>query len=420
MRLPFSREMSMKKVLIIGFVWVEPNSSAAGSRMMQLIQLFQKNNYQVHFATAASKTDFSDNLEQLNITTQHIELNSDSFDTYVTKVNPNMVLFDRFLAEEQFGWRVAQSCPNALKILDTEDLHCLRKTRHEVFKKNIEFDTNLLKNADITKREIASIYRCDLSLIISTYEMKLLKEVFHMDARILYYLPFLLNKIVTKEILNLPKFKDRQHFMTIGNFLHQPNYNMVLYLKETVWPLIKKQLPKAELHIYGAYVSQKVQQLHNKKEGFLVKGRADSVANVMQQARVCLAPIRFGAGIKGKFTDAMQNGLPSCTTTIGAEGMLHNNEWGGAIEDNPQNFAQKAVGLYTNQLHWEKAQQNGFDLYNTVFDKNKYENDFMSLLEMLQENVAAHRNQNFIGAMLQHHTLQSTKYLSKWIEAKNK
>jgi len=410
----------MKKVLIIGFVWVEPNSSAAGSRMLQLIALFQQNNYQVHFATTASSTDFSDNLEAHNIITQQVELNSDTFDTYVNELNPDVVIFDRFMVEEQFGWRVTQNCPNALKILDTEDLHCLRKTRQEAFKKKFAFNFNHLKHADITKREIASIYRSDLSLIISTYEMTLLQDAFKIDSKLLYYLPFLLEKIQVKDTQNLPKFEQRQHFMTIGNFLHEPNYNMVLYLKETIWPLIKKQIPKAELHVYGAYTSQKVQQLHNKKDGFLIKGRADSVAEIMQQARVCLAPIRFGAGIKGKFIDAMQNGLPSVTTTIGAEGMQHNQKWGGCIEDAPEVFAQQAVVLYNNQKKWETAQQNGFNLFNTVYDKNIYENDFISLVEMLQENLETHRTQNFIGLMLQHHSMQSTKYLSKWIAAKNK
>ena len=410
----------MKKVLIIGFVWVEPNSSAAGSRMMQLIELFQNNGYQVHFATTASPSNFSDDLEINNIITQKIELNSNTFDEYITELKPDIVLFDRFMVEEQFGWRVTKNCPKALKILDTEDLHCLRKTRQEAFKKSIKFDFSYLKQTGITKREIASIYRCDLSLIISTYEINLLQDEFKIDSRILYYVPFLIHKLEKEDSQKLPKFKERQHFVSIGNFLHEPNYNMVLYLKETIWPLIKKQLPKAHLHVYGAYSSQKVQQLHNEKEGFLIKGRAGSVAEVMQKGKVCLAPIRFGAGIKGKFIDAMQNGLPSITTSLGAEGMQHGKEWGGYIENEPEQFAKQAVAVYNNQELWETTQQNGFELLNAVYDKNIYEQSFISLLEMLQDNLKTHRTQNFVGTMLQHHTMQSTKYLSKWIEAKNK
>ena len=260
----------MKKILIIGFVWVEPNSSAAGSRMLQLIQLFKEENYEIHFATTAAKTNFSDSLDTYNINTQQIQLNDDSFDRYVSELEPNVVLFDRFLTEEQFGWRVSESCPNALKVLDTEDLHSLRKTRQKVFKEGRVFSIPLLKEALITKREIASIYRCDLTLVISTFELTLLKDEFQINEKILTYLPFLLNRIDENCKNELPVFNERNHFVSIGNFLHEPNWDMVVYLKKEIWPLIREKLPKAELHIYGAYSTQKVEQLNNKKEGFII------------------------------------------------------------------------------------------------------------------------------------------------------
>lgn len=410
----------MKKILIIGFVWVEPNSSAAGSRMLQLIQLFQEKNYEIHFATTATKTNFSDTLDAYNINTQQIKLNDDSFNNYANELQPDVVLFDRFLTEEQFGWRVSESCPSALKILDTEDLHSLRKTRQEVFKKGGTFTISLLKDALITKREIASIYRCDLTLIISTFEMTLLKEEFQIDEKILSYLPFLLDRLDENYKNELSNFNERQHFVSIGNFLHEPNWDMVLYLKKEIWPLIRQKIPKAELHVYGAYTTQKVEQLHNKKEGFIVKGRAVHVAEVMQSTKVCLAPLRFGAGIKGKFIDAMQNGLPNVTTSIGAEGMGDSINWAGYIEDEPQNFANKAVELYLNESEWKKAQLKGFLLLDIKFDKEIYVNSFIAKIVTMSEQLKQYRGDNFIGELLQHHTMQSSKYLSKWIEEKNK
>ena len=101
----------------------------------------------------------------------------------------------RFMIEEQYGWRVMKNCPNALRILDTEDLHCLRKTRHKALKEKRVFSKNDLLKEDITKREIASILRCDLSLMISTFEMDLLQNFFKIDEKLLYHLPFLLSKI---------------------------------------------------------------------------------------------------------------------------------------------------------------------------------------------------------------------------------
>ena len=188
----------MKNLLIIGFVFPEPNSTAAGTRMMQLIDLFQKNNYAITFASSASKTDKSFNLETINIKTQEIKLNDANFDKLLKKINPIIVLFDRFLTEEQFGWRVSEICPKAIRILDTEDLHFLRNARQLSIKNKIKISTDLLFN-EIAKREIASIYRCDLSLIISKYELKLLKKL---DPQQHYYLTFNKYCYITEKTIN--------------------------------------------------------------------------------------------------------------------------------------------------------------------------------------------------------------------------
>lgn len=95
-------------ILIIGSVWPEPNSSAAGTRMLQLIALFQKQDWAITFASAASDSDFMFDVTTLGIEKVSIHLNDSNFDVFVKALNPTMVLFDRFMAEEQFGWRVAE------------------------------------------------------------------------------------------------------------------------------------------------------------------------------------------------------------------------------------------------------------------------------------------------------------------------
>ena len=370
----------MKDVLIIGFVWPEPKSSAAGSRMMQLIHAFQSNGYQITFASPCAKADNAFDLSTIEVNQIDIELNNPNFDVFIKNLKPDMVLFDRFTMEEQFGWRVAEHCPDALRILDTEDLHGLRKARQQAFKDQKPFDASYLLN-DFSKREIASIYRSDLSLIISEAEMEMLHTQFKIDKQLLYYLPFMLEELKDEVTQSLPKYEERQHFITIGNFLHEPNYNSVLYLKDTIWPLIRKELPNTELHIYGAYASQKVDQLHNEREGFLIKGFADDVNQVMQNAKVCLSPLRFGAGLKGKLIDAMQNGTPCVTTNIGAEGMFGNIEANGFIEDNPEAFANKAVELYNNQDVWNTKQNNGFKIINKRFNKKYVEPHFIKIID---------------------------------------
>lgn len=405
-------------ILIIGKVWPEPSSSAAGSRTLQLINLFLEQNWQVSFACAASESDYSFDLKSLGISTLHIVLNDSSFDDLVKNMQPHMVLFDRFTSEEQFGWRVAQNCPNALRILDTIDLHCLRLARQEAIKQNRDFSL-LDLNSDFAKREIASIYRSDVSLMISDYEMDLLINHFKIDNSLLHYVPFLLDPILIKNN-QWPSFSEREHFLSIGNFLHEPNWDAVLFLKQFIWPLIRKQLPKAEIHIYGAYPSKKVFDLNNIKEGFLIKGRADSLERVMKKTKVCLAPLRFGAGIKGKLIDAMQFGVPSVTTDIGAEAMHGEFPWNGIIANQPHKFAEAALELYTNEIKWQQAGENGAQILNNFFLKSNHSDLLIDKLLFLKNQLKSHRLSNFIGEMLMHHTVMGTKYMSLWIEAKNK
>jgi len=408
----------LQNLLIIGFVWPEPNSSAAGTRVLQLIELFQEQGWKITFASAASHIEFAFDVASIGVCKIAIELNNSSFDTFVAHLNPTIVLFDRFMTEEQFGWRVAENCPNALRILDTEDLHSLRLARQLAFKENREFSKADLFS-DTAKREIASILRCDLSLIISETEMDLLQNHFKIDASLLHYLPFLVAEIDAETMKTWPSFSDRKDFVFIGNFLHEPNWNTVQYLKETIWPRIQKLLPEASLNIFGAYPSQKVLQLHKPSERFHIKGRAAVAQEVVQNAKVVLAPIRFGAGAKGKLIEAMQCGTPSITTTIGAESMPGNLPWNGIIADDPDGISKAAVVLYQDENLWKQSQRNGIQIVNMRYLKSIFEKDFRDKLSELQTNLIKHRQQNFIGSILQHHLLASTKYLSRWIETKN-
>lgn len=410
----------MQHVLIIGYVWPEPNSSAAGTRMLQLLQLFRSKNWEVTFACPAAKSEFCYDLRQMGIASKIIQINDSSFDEFIKKLQPTIVLFDRFMMEEQFGWRVNEHCPNALRILDTEDLHSLRKARHQALKDGKEFHIDQLKTYNLAQREIASILRCDISLLISEIECDILINDFKIDASLVLYVPFMVEETSKAVIETLPTFEERQHFVTIGNFLHAPNRDLVMYLKTTIWPILRKKLPKAEMNVYGSYATVHNLQLNQPKDKFFVKGRAESAAEVISNARILLAPLRFGAGLKGKFIDGMQNGTPCVTSIVGAEGMHGNLAWNGIVSNDIETLVNETVDLYTNKSRWLQAQEDGFKILEQRYQKKKFQQQLLEKIEKTQNNLETHRTQNFFGSLLQLHNTKSTKYMSLWIEEKNK
>ena len=429
----------MLNVAVIGYVWPEPNSSAAGQNMLAIIKRCLSADFNVTFLTAATDSDHKEDLTALGVDVHSVALNCSSFNSQIAHIKPDVVIFDRYMTEEQFSWRVKEACPNALRVLNTEDLHSLRQARHEAVKQ--DNDARLAQlNSELAQREVAAILRSDLTLIISKREMALLTEHYGVPRTQLQYHPLVVGKTPP---ITLP-FEERAHFVHIGNFRHAPNWDAVLQLKQSIWPEIRKALPKAELHIYGAYPPKKATQLHNEKQGFLVKGWAENVESIMLSAKVLIAPLRFGAGIKGKLIDAMRCATPSITTWIGAEGITSTGsitansnvqeidepkqlaQWPGALcSANTtdaaviQDYVEQAVALHNDKSTWDSASSLTASILSS-FESEQPEVPLIEKITVLKQSLNTHRNGLFMQSLLWHQTLTASKYMSQWIEAKSK
>lgn len=404
------------RLLVLGHTWPEATTTAAGGRMLQLLGLFKEAGYEIHFASTSETGTYADDLSKLAIRSHTIQLNDSSFDKWIEQLQPSVVIFDRFMTEEQFGWRVSKACPEALKVLDTEDLHFLRQARQESIKRGQSVQQADLFS-DLTKRELASIWRCDLSLIISPFEYQLLLEKFGVPKGILFYLPFLV------DLDQVPKthlgFGVRKDFICVGNFLHAPNLDAVEQLK-ILWPEIRKAIPYVELKIFGAYMPPQIKDWHDPSNGFYLEGWVEDLPKAMAQSRVQLAPIRFGAGLKGKILDAMIHGTPTITTPIGAEGMYGQRAFPGAIALDQDAFITEAIRLYTEEDDWNKASQAAAPILQGHFARTLFVENFIARIDSLIESTTAHRQLHFMGQILQHNQVNALKFMSKWIEEKNK
>jgi hypothetical protein len=414
-------------VLFIAYVWPELKSTAASQNIITYARLFQELNYSVCFASAAQITEQSLDFEAQNIEPINIALNCDSFDDMLRRVQPDVVVFDRFLTEEQYAWRVTKTLPGCVRILDCEDLHCLREARRLEYKQLIKESRyhqfprsnipDCLFGLDITKREIAAIFRSDLSIVLSSFEENLLHLYFNIPTSSLVHVSFLGRNTVA----DTPNFADRKNFASIGSFKHEPNWDAVLTLKNHIWPLIRSQLKTSECFVYGSYLPPKAKALENKAQGFWVQGFTPDAHQTLSEHRVLLAPINFGAGIKGKLIDAMQVATPSVTTEIGAEGITTcNQSWPGMIEQEFEQFANSAITLHESEAAWQSASNLSSACLDAGFNHEEQSQILVNKIEDIQDNLNEHRNNNFIGSMLLHHSMASTQYMGQWISAKSK
>jgi len=335
--------------------------------------------------------------------------------------------------EEQFGWQIHGLVPHALRVIDTQDLHLVRTMRQHIIETQggcIADAVRAVPSAEdsTTQRELASMYRSDLNLICSSDEMTLLQNTLNFPSNKIALASFFFPP--SEPLEKLPRFQNRKNFVTIGNFHHKPNNDSLEFLAREVWPQIRSHFthqitepntPLPEMHIYGAYPTKRHMDMTDTTTGFIVKGPAKSLSTLARY-RIMLAPLRFGAGIKGKIADGWRYGVPCVTTPIGAEGMAtHKDWWGGECRAmTSHEISLDAVGLYSDQTRWLTAQQNGRVLLENLFDEKQNGDALMKAITRAKTNMAHNRSLDYIQHMLWMQSHRASEFMSKWISEKNK
>lgn len=406
--------LERSKLLFIGKTWPEPKATAAGERIMQLLGWFKARGYRITFCSVAARGPHCCDLEAMGISTRKIELNDPSFDLFLKEEAFDISVYDRFMTEEQFGWRVMAMLPECLRILDTEDLHSLRISREQAFLNKQQWNQSLWRADPVFFREMASIFRCDYSLIISSYELQQLRHTFPVLNERLLYLPFQYKIPEEKQ----PGFEARKDFIFVGNGKHRPNLDAIDLLLETIWPELSRKIPQAELFVYGAYLPDRLKQAAVKKGRLKVMGWVENLANVMQGARLQLAPLRFGAGVKGKILQGITFGLPTLTTAIGGEGIYDTVTSGKLSVDTPDRFVVAAEKLYSDQQLWEQALDMAGKAAKDHFQAPQvFGSQFAEKLQSPRPLYPGTES-GLLASLLGKKAFDSSRYLSKWISEK--
>ncbi len=404
--------------LIFSTVFPEPSSSAAGVRQMQWIRILLEFTDRVVLASPSAlkgELDWGYQSMPEGVELISIPLNDWSRVEWIRELDPAIVLFDRFITEEQFGPLVRDAVPGALRLLETEDLHFLRKARGEGLKGMTHFQS------ETAIRETASILRSDHSFVVSSYEARLLNREFGIGPEVVDWIPFAYPD--TRAEGADEDFDARSGFQFIGNFRHAPNLDGVRWFRSEIWPLVRKRLPGVEWKIHGAYPSAEVMQWHRPKEdGVRVLGGVKNLSEAFRGIRVNLAPLRFGAGVKGKLLDGFHHGLPAVSTPVGAEGLMRTEEtsdFPGVVVESTQDWVEACVRLHEDREHWLESRRRARSLMSEIYSSEKVNLQFQRRLAEILARHDRGETPRWISRILRDEFQTGRKYFSKWIEAKS-
>lgn len=158
---------------------------------------------------------------------------------------------------------------------------------------------------------------------------------------------------------SVPGPEERAGILFIGSFVHAPNTDGVLWFLREIYPLIKQKHPSVPFHIVGIDPPPEILGFAHKDPEIVVHGWVPDLSRLFRSSRVFVAPLRYGAGIKGKVGLAMSRGLPVVTTSVGAEGMELRSGMNCEIADAPEEFAKQTIRLLSDQDHWLRLSGQG-------------------------------------------------------------
>lgn len=179
-----------------------------------------------------------------------------------------------------------------------------------------------------------------------------------------------------------PGFDERQGLLFVGNFNHSPNRDAVRHFVGEVFPLVRAALPGAKFYVVGHHTPEEIAALHS--EDVLVKGYVSDLAPLFNGCRVFVAPLRFGAGMKGKIIQALAYGLPTVTTSIGAEGIGLRHTQEALIADSAEDFAAAVVELYGNRELWGRTSEAGYEYVRSHYAPEMIEAKVLAAMRELE------------------------------------
>jgi len=339
-----------QRLLVVDQQIPAPDQDAGSVRMYAILKLLREMDYAATFVSNSELRmfEYERELRRLGIRVLY------GYSTAVAHLTRyghqyEFVVLSRPEVAFRFLPAVRAYALNSTVIYDTVDLHWVRLQRAA----ELSDDPVLRYQADRFKRiERLNAICADLVFAVTPEEKaSLLAEA--PDARV--------EVIPTIHMSRPPSDlrQQREGLMFIGAFQHVPNVDAVTWFVTDVFPHIQRQLTGVVFYVIGSKMPEQVTVLAS--PSVRIVGYVPDLEPYFTSSRVFLAPLRYGAGMKGKIGQSMSYGLPVVTTSIGAEGMMLQDGENALIADGPEAFARAVVRVYTDHVLWKKIADNGLE-----------------------------------------------------------
>ena len=281
----------------------------------------------------------------------------------------DLIIVSRKSNAEEYLNLIREVAPHAKVIFDTVDLLFLRLQRQAKLENSDELHA-AADQSQATELEICA--KSDLVFVVSPVEAQLLAT---------YVPPAKIALISNVHELHPrgPAFERRAGIMFIGGFNHPPNVDAVEFFLDEVWPMLADQLPDLVVHIVGSKTPERISRRASAR--IVVHGYVPDLTQLYQKVRLSIAPLRYGAGVKGKVNQSMAHGVPVVATSIATEGMFLNDGVDVLVADDAARFAQSVIRAYTDPVLWRKLSDGGKRNIEQHFSFATAERQFFAAVE---------------------------------------
>jgi len=360
-----------------------PDIAAGDKRLFSMIEIMSRRHDVTLFVNSPllGSCDLDRYIQQLEYAgTRRIERGFWRMNRVMARYDFDLAIFEFFQCEGSLGKEFRRSQPGVPVLVDSVDLHYVREAkRAELHAVPAEV---LGKNK---AREIQAYERADGVVMVTPEDDLALKT--ELPAVRTWLVPIICPIVTRPQLL-----RDRE-LLFIGGFQHLPNVDGMLWFTGEIWPLIRQQFPDAKLTIVGSNAPEQILALE-KISGIIVVGYVPETAPYLERASVSIAPLRFGAGMKGKVTEALAAAVPIVTTSFGAQGFSAIDGEHLLVADDPTGFANHAIRLLKFPELAESIGRNGQNLVKRICSPEVVADQLEC---MLQEAASMRRSSVFLG-----------------------